>query len=251
MIKSLIILLIIANIEINTSLEAEKKFIYDVENPFDKDNNEFTFEYNGADESTYYLLIINTKSKLSYRYSCEKTKGADIVNIGSFAIVLNLKKESCKIEIKPYEDSEVKGTIMIHPLNIETKVDFNKQEKYGFEGSITSKEKCPPITFSISNLNEDVLVKFTYSYYTIVFKDKSVSLANPFKVCLKDDCQENVKTYKFLKGNNYKIYADFTEVTSTYHEIPPHSFEKIIEGDEDDQDNKEVQIIKKRLRGSR
>ena len=39
MIKSLIFLLIIANIEIITSLEAEKKFIYDVENPFDKDNN--------------------------------------------------------------------------------------------------------------------------------------------------------------------------------------------------------------------
>ena len=251
MIKSLIFLLIIANIEIITSLEAEKKFIYDVENSFDIDNNEFTFEYNGADESTYYLLIIITKSKLSYRYSCEKSKGADIVNIGSFAIVLNLKKESCKIEIKPYEDSEVKGTIMIHPLNIETKVDFNKQEKYGFEGSITSKEKCPPITFSISNLNEDVLVKFTYSYYTIVFKDKSVSLANPFKVCLKDDCQENVKTYKFLKGNNYKIYVDFTEVTSTYHEIPPHSFENITESDEDDQDNKDVKIVKKRLRGSR
>ena len=250
MMKSLIIVLIVANI---ISLEAEKKFLYDVENPFDEDNNEFTFESNSVGESTYYLLIINTKSKLSYRYGCEQTKGAEIVNDGPFAITLNLKKESCNIVIKPYEDSEVKGTIMIHPLNIETKVDFNKQEKHGFEGSITSKEKCPPIVYSISNLDEDVSVKFTYAYYTIKFKDQSVSLANPFKVCLKDDCEEKVKTYKFLKGKDYKIYVDFTEVTSTYHEIPPHSFEKIIET-EPEGSGGEVDVfwsIKKHLRGAK
>ena len=250
MMKSLIFFLIVANI---ISLEAEKKFLYDVENPFDEDNNEFTFESNNAGESTYYLLIINTKSKLSYRYGCEQTKGAEIVNDGPFAITLNLKKESCNIVIKPYEDSEVKGTIMIHPLNIETKVDFNKQEKYGFEGSITSKEKCPPIVYSISNLDEDVLVKFTYAYYTVQFKDQSVSLANPFKVCLKDDCKDKIETYKFLKGKNYKIYVDFTEVTSTYHEIPPHSFEKIIET-EPEGSGGEVDVfwsIKKHLRGAK
>ena len=250
MMKSLIIVLIVANI---ISLEAEKKFLYDVENPFDEDNNEFTFESNSAGESTYYLLIINTKSKLSYRYGCEQTKGAEIVNDGPFAITLNLKKESCNIVIKPYEDSEVKGTIMIHPLNIETKVDFNKQEKYGFEGSITSKEKCPPIVYSISNLDEDVLVKFTYAYYTVQFKDQSVSLANPFKVCLKDDCEEKVKTYKFLKGKDYKIYVDFTEVTSTYHEIPPHSFEKITDT-EPEGSGGEIDVfwsIKKHLRGAK
>ena len=251
MVKSLTVFLIITEICISVSLEAEKKFIYDVENPFDKDNNEFSFEYNGASESTYYLLIIKTKSKLSYRYNCEISKGADIVNDGPFAITLNLKKESCNIVIKPYEDSEVKGTIMIHPLNIETKVDFNEQEKYGFDGGITSKEKCPPLIYSISNLDEDILVKFTYAYYTIKFEDQSISLANPFKVCLKDDCEEKVKTYKFLKGNDYKIYVDFTEVTSTYYEIPPHSFEKITEDENKDTETNNIKIIKKRLRGTK
>lgn len=243
MIKRFFIFIILVNIEITISLGAENKFIYDIENPFDKDNNEFNFGYNGASESIYYLIIIKTKSKLNYKYNCGNYIKVELVNNGTFAFALNVKKESCNIVINPYEDSEVKGTIMIHPLNIETNVDLNRQKKYGFEGSTTSEEKCPPITYSISNLDEDTLVKFIYSHYIIRFVDKSISLGNPFKVCLKDDCEENVTTYKFLKGNDYKIYVDFTKVTPTFYEIPSHSFEKLTDDD--------TFIVKKRLRGTR
>ena len=228
MIKNLIIFLIIFNIEIAISLEA-KKFVYDVENTFDKDNNEFTFE-NNSDESAFYLIIIKTKSRLYYRYDCSTTIGRNMVTVGSFALSLNLKKESCNFVIKSYEGSEVKGTIMVHPLNIEIKVEFNKKEKYSIDGIISAYGKSSPIMYSISNLEEDISVKFSYSKVTTKFDDKTFVLANPFKVCLKDDCKDKIETYKFLKGNNYRIYLIFEELKtdlSTQYEIPPFSFEKI------------------------
>ena len=245
MIKSLIILLIIANIEISTSLEAEKKFIYDVETSFDKDNNVFTFENNG-DESVFYLIIIKAKSQLYYRYDCTKTPGKNMITTGSFALSLNLKKESCTFVIKSYEDSEVKGTIMVHPLNIEINVDFNKKTKYAIDGIISADEKSSPIIYSVSNLEEDVSVKFSFSKVTTKFDDTTFVLANPFKVCLKDDCKDKIETYKFLKGKDYKIYLMFEELKtdlSARYEIPPFSFEKIsVSGD--GKDDK-----KRRLRG--
>ena len=58
MINILIIFLIIANIEIATTSIEAGKFIYDIETNFDKDNNHFTFEYNGNKYSLFYLVII-------------------------------------------------------------------------------------------------------------------------------------------------------------------------------------------------
>ena len=49
MIKSLTILVTLILIGITTQVNIWKKFIYDIETLFDKDNNEFTFEYNGDD----------------------------------------------------------------------------------------------------------------------------------------------------------------------------------------------------------
>ena len=123
----------------------------------------------------------------------------------------------------------MKGTFMIHPLNIEIKVDFNQKEKYAIDGVISAYEKSSPIIYSISNLEEDISVKFTFLRVT-KFGDKTLVLANPFKVCLKDDCKDKIKTFTFLKGNNYRIYLTFEELKtdlSTRYWIPPFSFEKI------------------------
>ena len=93
MIKNLLIFLIIANIEITLSLGAEKIFIYDVETPFDQDYNEFTFEYNGDDESTYYVIMVRSNSYSSYQYSCDITQSLGGVHMRSFGLILNMKKE--------------------------------------------------------------------------------------------------------------------------------------------------------------
>ena len=241
MIEFFIIFFIIAKISITISLEAEKKFIYDVESTFDEENNEFTFENNG-DESAFYLIIINSKSKLYYRYDCTTTPGRNMVTTDSFALTLNLQKESCKFVIKSYEGSEVKGTIMIHPLNIEINVDFNKKSKYSINGVISSNEKSPPIIYSVSNLEEDVSVKFSYTKVTTKFDYTSFTLVNPFKVCLKEDCKDKIETYKFLKGKEYRIYLIYEELKSdlsTRYEIPPFSFEKIAVSVDDKDDKKD------------
>ena len=226
MIKNLINFLIIATIAF--SLEA-KRFIYDVENTFDKVNNKITIE-NNSDESAFYLIIIKTQLKLYYRYDCSETVGNYMVNVGSFALSLNLKKkEFCDFLIKGYDGPEIKGTFMVHPLNIEIKVDFNQKEKYAIDGVISAYEKSSPIIYSISNLEEDISVKFTFLKVT-KFGGKTLVLANPFKVCLKDDCKEKIQTFNFLKGNNYRIYLTFEELKtdlSTRYWIPPFSFEKI------------------------
>ena len=115
---------------------------------------------------------------------------------------------------------------MIHPLNIEIKLDFDKQEKYGFDGNMTSWEDCPPLVYSISNLEEDVFVNFFYKNDSIRYQDRIVEIENPFKVCLKDDCQENVKNFKFRKGNDYKIYLKIQHLINQEYWIPAFSFEK-------------------------
>ena len=169
-----------------------------------------------------------------------------LVTTGSFALSLNLKKESCTFLIKSYEDSEVKGTIMVHPLNIEINVYFNKKAKYAIDGIISADQKSSPIIYSVSNLEEDISVKFSYSKVTTMFDDTKFILSNPFKVCLKDDCKDKIEIYKFLKGKDYKIYIMFEELKtdlSARYEIPPFSFEKIsVSGD--DKDDK-----KRKLRG--
>ena len=66
------------------------------------------------------------------------------------------------------------------------------------------------------------------------------TLENPFKVCLKDDCKDKIETYKFLKGNKYKIYLMFQELKSDFlskYYIPTYSFEKVAEVSENNTDN--------------
>ena len=65
---------------------------------------------------------------------------------------------------------------MVHPLNLEINVDFNKKEKYEFDGSISALEKFPPLVYSFSNSEEDVLVKFNYKSNEIGFDNKLFTL---------------------------------------------------------------------------
>ena len=139
---------------------------------------------------------------------------------------------------------------MVHPLNIEINVDFNIQEKYGiYDGIITADGYSPPIIYSISNLRKNVSVDFYCKSRTIDIDDKYVDLKNPFMVCLKNDCEYEPYRYKFVKGNKYKIIVSFQEIKSdlsTVYHIPPFSFEKIPEYEENEEeeelDNKEIFI---------
>ena len=94
---------------------------------------------------------------------------------------------------------------MVHPLNIEINVDFNLKTKYAIDNVISADEKSSPIIYSVSNLEEDVSVKFSYSLTTAKFDNTTFVLANTFKICLKDDCKDKIETYNFLKAKDYKI----------------------------------------------
>ena len=229
--KSFIIFLIVANIEIFTSSKLAK-LMPDIEYNFDMNNYEFTFEYNGYEESAFYLVIIKANSGINFKCTCQSTSVK--ANITPIAFLLTLKKESCNLVINTFDDPEVNGTVMVHPLNIEINIDFNKKEKYELNGALVSNEKFPPIIYSLSNLEKDVSINFSYEKEEIKFDDKSFTIKNPFKICLKDDCKEKINTYKFLKGNNYKIYLMPQELKSDLsirYQIPSFSFE-IIKDDE-------------------
>ena len=226
--KSFIIFLIVANIEIFTS-STLAKLMPDIEYNFDMNNNEFTFEYNGYEESAFYLVIIKANSGINFKFTCQNTS-VKAKTRPPITFLLTLKKESCNLEINTFDDPEVNGTVMIHPLNIEINIDFNKKEKYELNGVLVSNEKFPPIIYSLSNLVKDVSVNFSYEKEEIKFDDKSFTIKNPFKICLKDNCKDKIKTYKFLKGNNYKIYLMPQELKSDLsirYQIPSFSFEII------------------------
>ena len=58
--------------------------------------------------------------------------------------------------------------------------------------------------------------------------DKTFTLSNPFQVC-GEKCENDVKTYKFAKGKEYKIKIKFQELktdSTTRYYFPDYSFEK-------------------------
>lgn len=114
----------------------------------------------------------------------------------------------------------------MHPSTDEIKVDLN--ETYEWKYDVTKFVfQNYQIVYSIDNAERDVTFVFIY-------KDtiSGETVKNPFKVCHGEECQEDITTYDFKKGESYKIY------TTVYDSIlPSFSFHDIDKKDDDETDS--------------
>ena len=86
-------------------------------------------------------------------------------------------------------------------MNTTIKIDFT-QQCYGITQKIyISGEYKGPLKYLVSNLKENKLVNFTYGNTNY----------NPFKVCHGIECVTGLSEYKFEKGEEYTIEAQFEE----------------------------------------
>ena len=231
MIKNLIIFLLLTNVLFTVSLKSGQ-ITFDEEIEYNEDNSQFNFE-NEGEETAYFLMKINPTKDVKVKYTCGGT-GRTETFIELLSIGLKLEKgQTCNIQLSPNEEgAELKGKIMVHPLSSEIPVDLTKKTEY--KGHAQSYEACTPLVYSVTNVTEDVKFKFEYVETKIsIAGGDSFTLSNPFQVC-GDKCENNVKTYKFSKGKDYKINIKFEgkEVgSSTLYFFPAFSFEKTNKGD--------------------
>ena len=189
--------------------------IYNENTKFDKDNNEFNVEYTG--EKTGLLIYVTQQNNISTVYlNCTNETESEEMSGPGGGQILNIFEAACFLSIVGYQE-EAKGTVWIYPMNKE--IDIDLSQKYGKLYSIINYfDLYPTLTYNIKNLDKDVKCIFDYSS-TFTLADMLVTgLLNPFKVCHDDDCSENIKTYDFKKGNNYKIYIKQETKEFEYHQ---------------------------------
>ena len=112
-------------------IKSPKNLEYGVETSFDKNNNEFTFTYNGQGRSYLLINIEYSSYDLEYQHTCDTGQSNIMtVNEPGLANLFPLYNSEVQHQIKlGYENanSNVGGKIWINPLNNELNVDLNKK----------------------------------------------------------------------------------------------------------------------------
>ena len=218
---------------------------------FDLENNHiFNLKYNGPGNDALLVYLksnIYTMSQLSCHGSISWT-----TIYGAELFPLKESNMNCEFQInKLFVDEEGggKGTFLMFALQNEIKIKL--RNKYGdldtplVQSNINSlkEELILPdiihITYSVPNLERNVSVKFEYNENC----DPFTIGENPFKVCHNDDCEENIETYSFQKGESYKIMIRLQKLkkneddSNFYYVLPGYTFyDEDYNGEDSDDD---------------
>ena len=226
MLKTLIFFLLSASIPMK-ELTTSSHLDFDTETFFDKNNYVFSFS-NEDYKKNFYLVHIDTNSILNYKCECTGAPRKKDTTTAHKYFILKSEKGQCVITITTPSEKifPVKGTIWAHPIKNSIQADIAKN-KYEINKILNSDELLPPIVYSVSNLENDIEINFSYSKGLVIINGKEFILSNPFEICLENDCKTGITSYKFLKGKNYEIRVKFEELDSDdgkYYYLPSFSF---------------------------
>ncbi len=199
---------------------------------FDQDNNEFKLNYKGKSNDgllAYVEYESGTFCSLSMVY---EFLDFEFEMLSNYAVLFfqDSPKNSYTIQFGFSEGDIINGTFKIYSFQDELKIKL--KNKYGNINlpllKKTSKKYDIPkkLTFSINNLDRDVTVKFDYNP-EIYYFFKTYDLNNPFEVCIKNDCKNNITSYDFKKDNSYKIKVNMfllEEESNFIYAIPGFEF---------------------------
>ena len=200
-----------------------KKLEYDVEKPFNKDNNVFRLE--NTNYPTFFLIYVNTDNKILNTTYYSKNLfpyNSRVFKSPGGGWVLDALSSSFHGLVLSSPEGDEKGTIWIHPLKETITIDLSK--KIEKKITIESYGMFDPLTYSVSNLAKDRKVKFNYQKEYKDDEGETIKLSNPFMICKGEDCQENVESYEFKKGESYTIGVKFLNQTGRYF-LPAFSFD--------------------------
>lgn len=243
-----IIFIFFLSLAISKDIKSPKNLEYGVKTNFDKNNNEFTFTYNGQGRSYLLVNIEYNSYDLEYQHTCDTGQShIKTVNEPGLASLFPLYNSEVQHQIKlNYEEakSEEGGKIWINPLNNELNVDLNKKYslKVPFNIGFSDSEELSPLTYVITKASKTVEFKFEYEEKVPVGpNEKIMTVTNPFEVCEDDDCHENVSSFEFKEGKSYTINLYLKEITDPeweepYYVLPSFSFADKNHKDDDDDD---------------
>ena len=230
--------------KINPSIIFGKNTTFDVEN-----NYIFNLKYNGPGNDT---LLVYLKSDIvtMCQLSCHGSMSGSTV-YGAELFPLKESNVNCEFQIFKLfvdEKEEGKGTFMM--LSLKNEIKIKLRNKYGNldsplvqKNDNSLKDLTLPdiiyITYSVPNLERNVIAKFEYNSDCDPFTINE----NPFKVCHDDDCEENIETYSFQKGESYKIMVKLQKMKKNeddsdfYYVLPGYTFyDKDYNGEDSDDD---------------
>ena len=174
-------------------------------------DTEFEFTYDKKD-NLFFKITAND----SFRFELYTRKDTYIFNGNKETIYyiteqifLNFNK------IKIQTGKNVKGTFWINPSLVEIKIDLNSTVEWDY--FIFPLENKPKLTYVIDNAEKNATFIFKYD------KKWHEDLPNPFEVCHGTDCRDQITTYKFKKGESYKIYVYTIEKNNKFY-FPRFSF---------------------------
>ena len=124
MFKDFILLFLVAAVSSKTVLDSTI-IDFDVNQPFTPDNHEFTFS-NDALESKFFFVEIRTSYTLTYEYQCQGSEEKSGKTSLYPYFIIKAQTGDCNIIITSTRTNEIQGTINIHPLDREDKVDLDK-----------------------------------------------------------------------------------------------------------------------------
>ena len=200
-----------------------------VNTTFDMNNNEFKFQYNGPGKDIILFYFTLDNKYVKYDIDCPNagSSGNSGGSVSSQIFIQVGKEGTCTIKFEPEEKK--KGSFVIYTLN--TKLSIKLENKYGNLVSAFEDDdnlvSVSQLTFSVPKLDRDVTANFEYNKKADIERD-SFTIENPFKVCHGKDCEENLSTYEFKKGESYEINVKVSKVRDEYNDkyiiIPGFTF---------------------------
>ena len=151
---------------------------------------------------------------MQYEYQCQGSDKESGNVTGQPLFIIKAQTGECSINIFSSSSIfKVEGTIEVHPLERAVPINLDKQ-KVLIETVVLFGEKFPSLVYSISNLVADTEAKFISGTTTVTFDGKTFTPKNPFRICVENDCKDDIETYKFIKGKEYTIEIKPEELDS-------------------------------------
>ena len=133
-----------------------------------------------------------------------------------------------------------KGSFIIYSfmdtINIDLKdtygnINLKAQEIYDLE------KPYPGLTFSINNLESDMVSHFYYNQKKIKVGGEDYNIENPFKICYNETCLKGgIEEYNFIKNNIYQIIVEIQVITdkngNKHYVFPGFLFPKKVDNNE-------------------
>ena len=144
-----------------------------------------------------------------------------------------------EITLNYQEATKNEGTIWINPLKNILNVDLSKKYSkniFVLEEDYFEEEKLSPLTYAINNASKTVQFKFEFEKTIKEPYEGTYEVSNPFIVCHEQECENEVTSFDFKKGESYLIKINIQKVTNTkdeitYYAIPKFSFADVNYGD--------------------